>query len=81
MARRLPRAREQVDSDLKHAGMPPERALATAFRLLDLGYFRIGSIEVADTSATLRRSCAHLMWTTGSSTSIDGAFPRSGQPR
>jgi len=48
IARRLPDARRQVEADLRRDGMPIERALATAFRLLDLGYFRIGS----DTYAT-----------------------------
>ncbi len=43
VARRLPAAREQVADDLDAEGMPLQRALATAFRLLDLGYFRIGS--------------------------------------
>jgi DNA topoisomerase IB len=48
MARRLPRARREVTEALHAEGMPLDRALATAFRLLDLGYFRIGS----DTYAT-----------------------------
>jgi DNA topoisomerase I len=48
VAARLPKARAQVTEALQLRGMPPERALATAFRLLDLGYFRIGS----DTYAT-----------------------------
>ncbi len=43
VARRLPSAREQVVEALLLEGMPVERAMATAFRLLDLGYFRIGS--------------------------------------
>ncbi|UNX54025.1 DNA topoisomerase IB [Georgenia sp. TF02-10] len=42
LARRLPSARRRVTMDLSRPGMPRERALATAFRLLDLGYFRIG---------------------------------------
>ena len=48
MSRQLPRARRQVAEALHAEGMPLDRALATAFRLLDLGYFRIGS----DTYAT-----------------------------
>ena len=43
VAHHLPSARRAVNSDLQADGMPIERALATAFRLLDLGYFRIGS--------------------------------------
>lgn len=42
VARRLPAARDRVAVDLERAGMPRERALATAFRLLDLGFFRVG---------------------------------------
>ncbi|BDZ40750.1 DNA topoisomerase [Paraoerskovia sediminicola] len=43
VARRLPSARRQVSLDLARDGMPRERALALAFRLLDLAYFRSGS--------------------------------------
>jgi DNA topoisomerase-1 len=44
--------------------MPPERALATAFRLLDLGYFRIGSDAYTDENGsygltTLEREHVH----------------------
>jgi len=42
-ARHLPAARRRVLADLALADMPRERAAATAVRLLDLGYFRIGS--------------------------------------
>ena len=47
VARRLPKARKVITSDLALAGMPLERAAATAVRLLDLGYFRIGSDSYA----------------------------------
>ncbi|SOD74926.1 DNA topoisomerase IB [Jatrophihabitans sp. GAS493] len=43
VAARLPAARLEVAASLTGQGMPRERALAAAFRLLDLGYFRIGS--------------------------------------
>ncbi len=42
VAERLPAARETVAEHLGLPGMPRERALATAFRLLDLGFFRVG---------------------------------------
>ena len=42
VATRLPVARRKVTQHLALAGMPRERALALAFRLLDLGFFRIG---------------------------------------
>src|SRR3954469_14874866 len=48
VARRLPQARARVREDITLAGMPFERAAATAVRLLDLGYFRIGSDAYAD---------------------------------
>src|SRR6187401_2165221 len=47
VARRLPRARQVVAGHLALPGMPRERALATAFRLLDLGFFRIGGEQYA----------------------------------
>ena len=47
--------------DLRLEGMPYERALATAFRLLDLGFFRIGGEAYAEANnsyglATIRGS-------------------------
>lgn len=48
MAPRLPAARRVVARDLRREGMPLERAAALAVRLLDLGYFRIGSDVYAD---------------------------------
>ena len=48
VAARLPAARRSVAKDLKLPGMPMERALATAFRLLDLGFFRIGGEAYAE---------------------------------
>ncbi|WP_406829837.1 DNA topoisomerase IB [Pedococcus sp. KACC 23699] len=42
-ASRLPAARKRVLLDLALEGMPRGRAAAVAVRLLDLGYFRIGS--------------------------------------
>jgi len=48
VAQRLPQARERIAGDLDLPGMPRERALATAARLLDLGFFRIGSDSYAE---------------------------------
>lgn len=48
VAGRLPKARRRVADDLALTGMPRERALATAFRLLDLGFFRIGGESYAE---------------------------------
>jgi DNA topoisomerase IB len=52
VASRLPKAREQVAEHLALDGMPRERALATAFRLLDLGFFRIGGESYAETNGS-----------------------------
>jgi DNA topoisomerase IB len=59
-ARQLPRLRRAVKRDLGREGMPPERALACAVRLLDQGFFRIGGEEYAEDNesfgvATVRR--------------------------
>ncbi|MET0558446.1 MAG: DNA topoisomerase IB [Solirubrobacterales bacterium] len=56
----LPRLRRRVSADLRRQGMPRERALACAVRLLDLGFFRIGGEEYAEENesfgiATVRR--------------------------
>ncbi|HEY5091301.1 MAG TPA: DNA topoisomerase IB [Polyangia bacterium] len=56
----LPRLRRAVSRDLKLEGMPRERALACAVRLLDLGFFRIGGEQYAEENesygvATVRR--------------------------
>jgi DNA topoisomerase-1 len=42
-AHRLPRVRERVASDLGRHGLPREKGLAVAVRLLDLALFRVGS--------------------------------------
>jgi DNA topoisomerase-1 len=51
-ARKLPAARKAIKRDLGLEGMPLERADAVAVRLLDLGYFRIGSDIYADTNGS-----------------------------
>ncbi len=48
VARKLPKVRASALEHLALDGMPEERAAATAVRLLDLGYFRIGSDSYAD---------------------------------
>lgn len=52
IARRLPAGRLAVLEQLRTEGMSYERALATAFRLLDLGYFRVGSDSYADANGS-----------------------------
>jgi DNA topoisomerase I len=46
----LPKLRRAVKKDLTQEGMPRQRALACAVRLLDLGFFRIGGEEYAETN-------------------------------
>src|SRR5690625_701125 len=64
-AGRLPTARREAAAALALDGMPQEKALALAFRLLDLGYFRIGTESYARSNgsyglATLLRSHVRL---------------------
>jgi DNA topoisomerase IB len=64
-AKALPRMRTQTDEDLALRGLVRERVLACSVRLLDLGFFRIGSERYADENetyglATLRRSHLRL---------------------
>ena len=56
----LPKLRRAVTADLRRQGMPRERALACGVRLLDLGFFRVGSEVYAEENesfglATVRR--------------------------
>lgn len=67
-ARRLPAARRRVEVDLALPQMPLERVAAAAIRLLDLGYFRIGSDAYAQDNGsfgltTLER--AHVQLSAG----------------
>ncbi|HEX6246568.1 MAG TPA: DNA topoisomerase IB [Nocardioidaceae bacterium] len=52
VAAQLPRARAAILEHIALDGMPVERAAATAVRLLDLGYFRIGSDSYVDTNGS-----------------------------
>lgn len=52
VAAQLPRARAAILEHIALDGMPMERAAATAVRLLDLGYFRIGSDSYADSNGS-----------------------------
>ena len=60
-AKALPAMRERTDDDLARRGLVRDRVLACSVRLLDLGFFRIGSERYAEENetfglATLRRS-------------------------
>ena len=51
-ARALPSLRERVDADITGDAMSRDQVLACAVRLLDLGFFRIGSEDYAVTNET-----------------------------
>ena len=51
-AEQLPAMREQIRADLASAGMTRTRVLACAARLLDIGFFRIGGEEYAETNGS-----------------------------
>ena len=64
-ARALPALRERVDADLARGDISLEHVLAAATRLLDRGFFRIGSEDYAVTNetyglATMRKSHVRL---------------------
>jgi DNA topoisomerase IB len=66
VARHLPAARRRVRRDLDLDGMPREKVLALAFRLLDLAYFRAGGEGYAARNgsyglATLRRDHVRVL--------------------
>ncbi len=82
-ARRLPGARTIVQEHLGLPGMPRERALAAAFRLLDLGLFRVGGESYAEENgsfglATLRKE--HLRISRGGAMQFE-YVAKSGQHR
>ncbi|MFV0131246.1 DNA topoisomerase IB [Streptomyces sp. HMX112] len=52
VAARLPAVREAVEGHLGDRGLTRQRVLATAVRLLDLGFFRIGSDRYTDLNST-----------------------------
>jgi DNA topoisomerase-1 len=82
IAARLPSARRDVAKDLQLESMPYERALGTAFRLLDLGFFRIGGEAYAESNnsyglATIKKE--HVSIDNGSV--IFNYVAKSGQER
>jgi len=46
-AKALPRIRERIDADLSRPGIPRERVLATAIRILEETFMRVGNVEYA----------------------------------
>ena len=81
-ARALPRLRRTVSRDLRREGMPRERAVACAVRLLDLGFFRIGGETYADVNESYGIATILREHVTISKTEIVFDFPaKSGQRR
>jgi DNA topoisomerase I len=69
VAQLFPAAREKAAAALATKGLHKDRVLASAFRLLDLGFFRVGGEEYADDNgsyglATMRRE--HVSFQGGS---------------
>ncbi len=58
-ARRLPGLRQRIAADLAREGMPEERVLAAAVRLLELGFFRIGGEAYAEENDTYGLATLH----------------------
>jgi DNA topoisomerase I len=81
IARKLPKARAAILEDIALDGMPLERAAATAVRLLDLGYFRIGSDAYVDAHGSfglttlekrhVQRSNGHLVFSFNGKSGIE----------
>jgi DNA topoisomerase-1 len=64
-AARLPAARDRIRADLQSDELSRERVLACAVRLLDLGFFRIGGEQYAESNqtyglATMRKQHVHV---------------------
>jgi DNA topoisomerase-1 len=78
----LPRLRRAVTADLRCRGMPRERALACALRLLDLGFYRVGGEVYAEENESygLATVCREHVTLKGNEVIFD--FPaKSGQRR
>lgn len=78
----LPRLRRAVTADLRRQGMPRERALACAVRLLDLGFFRVGGEVYADENESFGLATVRREHVTVRPTEVVFDFPaKSGQRR
>jgi DNA topoisomerase-1 len=78
----LPRLRRAVTADLRRQGMPRERALACAVRLLDLGFFRVGGEVYASENESFGLATVRREHVTIKRTEVVFDFPaKSGQRR
>ena len=78
----LPKLRRAVTADLRRQGMPRERALACAVRLLDQGFFRVGSEVYAEENESFGLATVRRDHVTIKRTEVVFDFPaKSGQRR
>ncbi|HEY6730240.1 MAG TPA: DNA topoisomerase IB [Solirubrobacterales bacterium] len=78
----LPKLRRAVSADLRRQGMPRERALACAVRLLDLGFFRVGGEVYASENESFGLATVRREHVTVKPSEIVFDFPaKSGQRR
>jgi DNA topoisomerase-1 len=61
-ARALPRIRARVESDMKLAGLPKEKVLATVVTLLEVSLIRIGNEEYARTNKSFGLTTMHKIF-------------------
>jgi DNA topoisomerase I len=82
-ARALPRLRDRIDEDLEGAELDRPRVLACAVRLLDRGFFRIGSEEytVQNESYGLATMCKRHVTLSGGGEMVFDYPAKSGQRR
>ena len=72
LAESLPAARRGVTIDLRRDGLPRERVLAAAFRMLDTGHLRVGSERYALEHGSVGLSTLH-----GAHVSVEGKETRA----
>ena len=78
----LPKLRQAVTADLRRKGVPRERGLACAVRLLDLGFFRVGSEVYAEENESFGLATVRREHVTVKATEVIFDFPaKSGQRR
>jgi DNA topoisomerase-1 len=78
----LPKLRRAVTADLRRQGMPRERALACGVRLLDLGFFRVGSEVYAEENESFGLATVRREHVTIAKSEVIFDFPaKSGQRR
>ncbi len=76
--RQLPAIRRQIDADLRRHGLPKEKIVALAIRLLDTTHIRIGNEEYARDNASFGLTTLHSDHAEVDGTSIRLAFNGKG---